>query len=145
MDLPPHNGSVGTKILLISPPPFQPPSLSPPFFNHLRQKYLPCFHGFFKNSSQLRTCASRYNIHSINIKNLLDDCEYHNIYRTSQEKEPLVDTNNHNQITRWSQERLALNHSNHPYTDWELMTACHIWVLSNAYYDQLKSEYGIKK
>ena len=31
------------------------------------------------------------------------------------------------------------------YTDWELMTACQIRVLSNAYYDKLKSDYGIPK
>ena len=60
-------------------------------------------------------------------------------------KEPLVDTKNKNQITSWAQERLDFNHSNQPYTNWELMNACQIRVLSNASYDKLKSEYGIPK
>ena len=54
-----------------------------------------------------------------------------------------MDTNNQNQITIWTQERLGLNHSNQPFTDWDMLTVCHIWVLSNTYYAQLKSEYGI--
>ena len=58
---------------------------------------------------------------------------------------PLVDTNNHNHITRWAQERLSLNHSNQPYTNWELLTTCQIWVLCNTYYDKLKSYNGITK
>ena len=91
----------------------------------------------------MRSCSSRYNLHSRIIKNLLDEYEYHHISRTRQEKEPLVYTNNQNQITRWDQERLGLNHSNQPYTNWELLTACHIWVLSNTSYAQLKSEYVI--
>ena len=36
-----------------------------------------------------------------------------------------------------------MNHSKHPYTNWELLTACHIRILLNTYYAQLKSEYGI--
>ena len=52
-------------------------------------------------------------------------------------------TNNQNQITRWAQERLGLNHRNRPYTDWELFTAYNIRVLSNTYDAKLKSEYGI--
>ena len=54
-----------------------------------------------------------------------------------------MDTNNQNHITRWAQEGLCLNHSNHPYTDWELLTACQIRVLLNTSHAQLKSEYGI--
>ena len=60
-------------------------------------------------------------------------------------KEPLVDTNNQNQITRWSQEWLDLNHSNQLYTDWEILTACQIRVLSNKSCYQLKPEYGIPR
>ena len=75
-----------------------------------------------KNSSTLRACSSRYNVHSRIIKNLRDKYEYHHISRTRQEKEPLVDTNNQNHITRWAQERLGLNHSNQPYTNWEMLT-----------------------
>ena len=97
------------------------------------------------NSSTLRACASRYNVHSRIIMNFLDEYESHQLSRTRQEKEPLVDTNNQNQITRWAQERLGLNHGNQPYTDWELLTACQIWVLCNTSYAQLKSEYGIPK
>ena len=98
-----------------------------------------------KNSSTFRACASRYNFHSRIIKNILDEYESHQISRTRQEKEPLVDTNNHNQNTRWSQEQLGLNHGNHPCTDWELLTACHIRVLCNTSYAQLKSYSGILK
>ena len=54
-----------------------------------------------------------------------------------------MDTNNKNHITRWAQERLGLNNSNHPYTNWELLNACQIQVLSNTSYAQLKSEYVI--
>ena len=36
-----------------------------------------------------------------------------------------------------------MKHSNQPYTDWELLNACKIRVLSNTYYAQLKYEYGI--
>ena len=96
-----------------------------------------------KNSSTFRTCASKYNVRSRIIKNLLDEYEYRQLFITRQEKETLVETNNQNQITRWDQERLDLNHSNQPNTDGELLTACHIRVLSNTYYDQLKSEYSI--
>ena len=98
-----------------------------------------------KNSSTLRACASKCSVHSIIIKNLLDEYESNWISRTSQEKEPLVDTNNNNQITRWDQERLYLNHSNQPYTDWEMLTACQILVLSNTFDDNLKYEYRITK
>ena len=38
-----------------------------------------------------------------------------------------------------------MNHSNQLYTDWGLMTTCQIQVLYNAYYYQLKYEYGIPK
>ena len=55
----------------------------------------------------------------------------------------MVDTNNQNQITRWSQERLSLNHSNQAYIDWDMLTAFQNRVLSNTSYAQLKSEYGI--
>ena len=96
-------------------------------------------------SSSLRACASRYNFHSRITKNLLDEYEYHQFYKTRQEKKPLMDTNNHNQNTRWSQELLGWNHSKQPYTNWELLTACQIRVLCNIYKDQLKSEYGIPK
>ena len=54
-----------------------------------------------------------------------------------------MDTNNQNQITRWAQEQLGLNHRNQTYTDWELLTACKPWVLLNTSYAHLKSEYGI--
>ena len=54
--------------------------------------------------------------------------------------EPLVDNNNQNQITSWSQEQLELNNSNQLYTDWELMMAFNIRVLSSAPSDQLKSK-----
>ena len=53
------------------------------------------------------------------------------------------DTNNNNKITIWAQERLGLNHGNQTYTDWELLTACKIQVLSNTSYAHLKYEYGI--
>ena len=45
-----------------------------------------------KNSSPLRTCAAIYHIHSRVIKNLIDEYESHQISRTRQEKEPLVNT-----------------------------------------------------
>ena len=98
-----------------------------------------------KNSSVLRACASRYNVCSRIIKNLLDEYESHQISRTRQEKEPLVDTNNQNHITGWAQEQIGLNYSNQTYTDWELLTACKIQVLCNTSYDQLKSVYVIPK
>ena len=56
-----------------------------------------------------------------------------------------MDTNNQNQINRWAQERLVLNHGNQPYTDWEMLTAYHIRVLCNTSYAHLKYEYGITK
>ena len=74
--------------------------------------------------SPLRTCASRYHIQSRVIKNLLDEYESNQLSRISQEKDPLVDTNTQNHITRWAQQRLGLNHINRPYTDWEMLTAC---------------------
>ena len=40
----------------------------------------------FKNYSTLRISASKYKVHSRIIKKLLDEYEYHQIYRTSQEK-----------------------------------------------------------
>ena len=46
MDLTPQNISDRLKMPHSQPLPFQPPSLSPPPFHHLRQKYLPCFHGY---------------------------------------------------------------------------------------------------
>ena len=103
------------------------------------------FMNVVKNSSALMACSSRYNVCSRIIKNLLDEYAYHQLLRTRQEKKPLVDTNNQNQITRWAQEQLDVNHSNQPYTNWGLLTACQIRVLSNTSYDQLKSEYGISK
>ena len=54
------------------------------------------FMGVFKNSSTLRTYASRYNFQSRIIRNLLDEYDSRHISRTRQEKEPLVDTNNQN-------------------------------------------------
>ena len=56
-----------------------------------------------------------------------------------------METNNQNQITRWAQERIGFNHGNQTYTDWELLTACKILVLSNTSYDPLKYEYGIPR
>ena len=103
------------------------------------------FMDFVKNYLPLVTCASKYKVNSRIIKNLLDEYKYHQLSRTRQEKEHLLDTNNHNHITRWSQEQLDFNDINKLYTDCELMTACQIWVLSNAPYDQLKYEYGIPK
>ena len=96
-----------------------------------------------KNSSALRACAFKHNVPSRIIKDLLDEYESHQLSRTRQEKEPLVDTNDQNQIIRWAQERIDFNHSNKPCSDWELLTACKIWFLSNTSYDQLKYEYGI--
>ena len=95
------------------------------------------------NSSTLRACSFRYKVHSIIIKNLLGEYYSRQLSRTRQEKEPLAETNNPNQITRWAQERLGLRHGNQTYTDWELLTACKIRVLSNTSYAHLKSEYGI--
>ena len=112
---------------------------------HLHPSVMPdkdLFHAFMdfvQNSSPLRTCASKYNVHTRIIKNTLDEYESHQLSITRQEKEPLVDTNNQNQITGWSQERLNLNHCNHQYTNWDLMTAWQIQVLLNATYDKLKS------
>ena len=57
----------------------------------------------------------------------------------------MVDTNNQNHITRWSQERIDVNHSNQPYIDLEMLTVSHIWVLPNTSNYQLKSEYAIPK
>ena len=54
-----------------------------------------------------------------------------------------METNNQNQITRWAQEQLGLNHVSQTYTDWELLTACKIQVLLNTSYAHLKSEYVI--
>ena len=54
-----------------------------------------------------------------------------------------MDTNNQHQITRWAQEQLGLNHRYQKYTDWELLTACKLRVLSNTYYAHLTSEYKI--
>ena len=56
-------------------------------------------------------------------------------FQNKWKKEPLVYTSNQTQITRWYQERLDANHRNQSYTNWELMTACHIRVLLNASYD----------
>ena len=78
------------------------------------------------NSSTLRACSFKWKIHSRIIKNLLDEYYPHNLFRTRQEKEPLVETSNQNHITRWAQEQLGLNHGNHTYTDWEMLTACKI-------------------
>ena len=103
------------------------------------------FMDVLKNSSTLRSCASRYNIHSRIIKNLLDEHASQQLSRTNQEKEPLVDANNQNQITKWAQERLGLNHGNQPYINWEHLTACKIRVLCNISYAHLKSEYDITK
>ena len=103
------------------------------------------FMGVVENSSTLRTCAPKYNIHSRIFENLLDEYESRPLSGTRKEKESLVDTNNQNQLARWAQERLDLNYSNQPYTDWGLLTACHIRVLPNTSYDQLKSECGITK
>ena len=97
----------------------------------------------FTNSSTLRACSFRYKVHSRIIQNLLDEYYSCQLSRTRQEKEPLVDTKNQNQITRWAQERLGLNHGNQTYTDWELFTACKIRVLSNTSYAHLKYQYGI--
>ena len=103
------------------------------------------FMDFVKNSSTLSACDFRYNIHSRIFKNILDEYESHQLSRTRKIKEALVDTNNQNQITRWYQERLGLNHSNQPYTDWYLLTEFQIRVLCNTFYAQLKSEYVITK
>ena len=98
------------------------------------------FMDFSTNSSTLRACSFRYKVHSRITQNLLDEYYSHQISRTRQDKYPLVDTNNQHQITRWAQERLGLNHDNQTYTDWELLTACNIRVLSNTYYAHLTSD-----
>ena len=95
------------------------------------------------NSSTSRACSFRYKVHSRIIQNLLDEYYSHQLPRTRQEKESLVDTNNQHQITRWAQEQLGLNHHYQTYTDWELLTACKIWVLLNISYAHLQSEYRI--
>ena len=114
----------GPKLHTVNPYPsnLQPYLLHPSIMS---DKNLFCdFMYVVKNFSTLRACTSRYNVHSIIIKNLLDEYEYQHMSRTRKEKEPLVGTNNQNYITRWAQERLGLNHGNHPYTYWELLTAC---------------------
>ena len=79
-----------------------------------------------------------YKVQSRIIKKILDEYESHHISRTRQEKEPLADTKNQNQTTRWAQEQLGLNHGNHPYTNWELLNACKIRVLCRTYYDRVE-------
>ena len=130
----------------------QPPSLSTPSLHHYLLHYsimsdenhvFCAFMDVVTNSSTLRACSFRYKVHSRIIHNLLDEYYSHQLSRTRQEKKHMVETNNHNQITRWSQERLGLNHGNHTYTDWELLNACKIRVLLNTSYAQLKYEYSI--
>ena len=88
----------------------------------MSDKYLFCaFMDVVKNYSALRACAFKYNIHSRITNKLPDKYESHKLSRTRQENEPLVDTNNQNKITTYSQERLDVNHNNQPYTDWGLL------------------------
>ena len=54
-----------------------------------------------------------------------------------------MDTNDQHYITRWAQEQLGLNHRYQTYTDWELLTACKLRVLTNTSYAHLTSEYII--
>ena len=124
----------GPKLLTVNPH----PSNLHPYLLHpsiMSKENLFCdFVDVVKNSSTLRACDSRYNVHSRIIKNLLDEYESHQLSRTRQGMEPLVNTNNHNQIKIWSQEQLGLNHGNQPYIDWEMLNACQIWVLCNTSY-----------
>ena len=110
------------------------PSNLPPYHLHpsiMSEKNIFCaFMDFVKNSSMLRACASKYNVHSRIINHLLDEYESNNIPIAKQEEEHLVDTNNQNQITRWYQKQLYLNHSNHRYNYWEMLTSCQIQVLA---------------
>ena len=95
------------------------------------------------NSSTLRACSFRYKVHSRIIQNLLDQYYSHQLSRTRQDKEHLVDTNNQHQITRWAQKQLGLNHRYQTYTEWGLSTVCKLRVLTNTSYAHLTSEYGI--
>ena len=89
----------------------------------ISEKYLFCaFMDVVKNYSALRACAFKYNIHSRITNKLPDEYESHKLSRTRQENEPLVDTNNQNKITTYSQERLDVNHNNQLCTDWGLLT-----------------------
>ena len=96
-----------------------------------------------KNSTSLRASSFRYKVHSRIIQNLLGKYYSHQLSRTRQDKEHLVDTNNQHQITRWAQKELGLNQRNQKYTEWELSTACKHRVLTNTSYAHLTSEYGI--
>ena len=131
---------------LLSPNP-QPSNLHPYLLHNFimsdKNHVFCAFMDVITNSSTLRACSFRYKVHPRIIQNLLDEYHYHQLSRTRQEKEPLAETNNPNQITRWAQERLGLSRGNQTYTDWELLTACKIRVLSNTSYAHLKSEYGI--
>ena len=116
--------SQNPSVRLISPLPLQkPPERSPqwkllapnphpsnlhPYLLHPSimsdENYLFCaFMDVVTNSSTLRACSFRYKVHPRIIQNLLDEYHYHQLSRTRQEKEPLADTNNQNQIARWSQ------------------------------------------
>ena len=106
---------------LSTPAPHKPPGRSPqwnlPAYLHPSKLHPYCLHSSImtdnnlfrafmyvvKNSSPLRTSTPKYKVHSRIINNLLYDYEYHKIYRTRQENEPLLDNNNHNQITIWDQ------------------------------------------
>ena len=63
------------------------PYTSNPHLSIMPDNIILCdFMDVVKNSSTLRTCASKYNVHSRIIKNLLDEYEYYQISRTGQEK-----------------------------------------------------------
>ena len=95
------------------------------------------------NSTTLRASSFRYKVHSRIIQNLLDDYYYCQLSRTRKDKEHMVDTNNQHYITRWAQKKLGLNHRNQTYTEWELLTACKLRVLTNTSYAHFTSEYGV--
>ena len=88
---------LGPKLHTVNPYPsnLQPYLLHPSIMS---DKNLFCdFMYVVKNVSTLKTCTSRYNVHSIIIKNLPYEYVYHHISRTRKEKEHLVDTNNQKQ------------------------------------------------
>ena len=79
MYLPPQNnsGRLKNSHRPIHPSNFHPYNLHPSIMSD--ERLFCAFMDVVNNSLPLRTCASKYNVHSRNIKNFLDEYEYHQI------------------------------------------------------------------
>ena len=71
---------------------------------------------------------------------MLANFEAYRHIRIIKEQKPLLESIKQIHITRWAKDRLYVKHTNHSYTDWDMMTTCMARVLINGSQEDMKAK-----